>query len=503
MPTAFQALLKDDGSGGVGGLTGEHELCALFYDPSDEPTEVIVLVKNEGDNKLSTEQTVGASKSSSDLSLTDDKSPIDVPNGSSQPMMEKSSSPSKKMPVLGVKGKPLSGNNSKVTSNENASPQKGTNAGSLAALGSTKAALFESGGESDGQCETMSLELAKTVAAFPATTTKRARSSIENNNGPVMKRSKKKECSCEECPNKAISGGVCMGHGADNLVLTRKQSRSEGSKFDHKENEQISTAIGAVEMNRNKKPAAGKVTLPRGVTVRPSGKWQAQIYYAGKSRYIGVFESREDACYAYEVAGQVLMTSNEQNDDKVDANINLAKRAAFAGVEKRCRGAIPLSPVSRARALIVAENDATHLHAEEVRKKQDEEERQHQKRSQKEKGPVKQRSKKKYCSWEGCKNGPFKGGVCWRHGAKNTGKKCSNEGCSNYALNGGVCVRHGAKVKRCSWLGCTNNAVKGGVCIRHGATKSKKKCSREGCSNQSQKGGVCRRHGAKDLMKKA
>ena len=81
-----------------------------------------------------------------------------------------------------------------------------------------------------------------------------------------------------------------------------------------------------------KKPAAGKVTLPRGVTVRPSGKWQCQIYYAGKSRYIGVFESREDACYAYEVGGQVLMTCNDPKDNEVDANINLARKAAFAGV---------------------------------------------------------------------------------------------------------------------------------------------------------------------------
>lgn len=37
----------------------------------------------------------------------------------------------------------------------------------------------------------------------------------------------------------------------------------------------------------------------RGITMRPSGKWQAQLYFAGKSRYIGVFDSREEAALAF------------------------------------------------------------------------------------------------------------------------------------------------------------------------------------------------------------
>jgi len=39
----------------------------------------------------------------------------------------------------------------------------------------------------------------------------------------------------------------------------------------------------------------------RGITVRPSGKFQAQLYYAGRSRYIGVFDSEYDAATAYEM----------------------------------------------------------------------------------------------------------------------------------------------------------------------------------------------------------
>ena len=711
MPTAFQALLRDDGSGGVGGLTGEHELCALSYNSSDEPTEVVVLVKNEGGNELSTEQPSGVSKSS-DPSLVEDKMPSDGCNNSSAtPMMDKSAS--KKMPenekalaLGGLKDKLLSGNISKGTAKENASPQKGTNDGSFATLGCTNMALFESGGSEDAQVHfgTKSVAVVSAIASvkndLPAI--KRPYSDIINENGPAhtadaipvtIKRpysdiinnenvphtsSVKKncswkgakngalKCSSEGCTNWAVKEGVCVKHGKDtccfmsvnfalnihtSAVLTlMRQTAAKGEKCvpesllnpvreetltalrtadflsalsrtraliaaengaiqlyneevrkkeaeeeveqqktrleamplggtdneevcgrksvlvyanvnnispattkrlrpdnedesepvkkrskkkecscdDPKENEQISTAIEAVEMNRNKKPAAGKVTLPRGVTVRPSGKWQAQIYYAGKSRYIGVFESREDACYAYEVAGQVLMTCNEQNDDEVESNINLAKRAAFAGVEKRCMGATPLSPASRARALIVAENDATLLYAEEVRKKKEEEEEEGQQQktleatlgeteqeghrgresakrlqfdNENESGPFKKRSKKCEFSADGCTNKAVQGGVCKKHGAKVNRYECRSEGCTNKVVQGGVCIRHGAKTKRCSWLGCTKKAIQGGVCRRHGAKV--KLCSSEGCTNQVQKGGVCIRHGAKDLMKKA
>lgn len=38
--------------------------------------------------------------------------------------------------------------------------------------------------------------------------------------------------------------------------------------------------------------------LSRGITVRPSGKWQVQMFYAGKSRYIGG-ELRGSACWQF------------------------------------------------------------------------------------------------------------------------------------------------------------------------------------------------------------
>ncbi|GMI26260.1 hypothetical protein TrCOL_g10744 [Triparma columacea] len=46
-------------------------------------------------------------------------------------------------------------------------------------------------------------------------------------------------------------------------------------------------------------------------TERPSGKWQAQLYYSGKSRYIGVYDSLAEASLAHEVAREMLGAGNE------------------------------------------------------------------------------------------------------------------------------------------------------------------------------------------------
>ena len=79
-------------------------------------------------------------------------------------------------------------------------------------------------------------------------------------------------------------------------------------ELDPKDNEKINEAINAVRRSGGgkQKKSDDKGSLPRGVTMRPSGKWQAQLYYAGKSRYIGVFDSREKACLAYEISREVL-----------------------------------------------------------------------------------------------------------------------------------------------------------------------------------------------------
>ena len=70
----------------------------------------------------------------------------------------------------------------------------------------------------------------------------------------------------------------------------------------------------------------------RGVTMRPSGKWQVQYYYCGSSRYIGVFQSKEDALNAYEFTRAILGKEEGEalTKDQILHNINLARNAAFS-----------------------------------------------------------------------------------------------------------------------------------------------------------------------------
>merc|ERR1740124_1215554 len=87
--------------------------------------------------------------------------------------------------------------------------------------------------------------------------------------------------------------------------------------------------------------AALSAAILRGVTMRPSGKWQAQLYYAGKSRYIGVFDTREKAALAYEIAREKLKTDKSPSDQsaqsvkETEANVNAARKAAFEGVNEK------------------------------------------------------------------------------------------------------------------------------------------------------------------------
>ncbi len=74
------------------------------------------------------------------------------------------------------------------------------------------------------------------------------------------------------------------------------------------------------------------LTEVRGVTMRPSGKWQVQYYYCGSSRYIGVFESKEDALTAYETTREILGKEGTETltKEEIYNNVNLARNAAFS-----------------------------------------------------------------------------------------------------------------------------------------------------------------------------
>jgi len=87
----------------------------------------------------------------------------------------------------------------------------------------------------------------------------------------------------------------------------------------------------------NDKAAALAAAILRGVTMRPSGKWQAQLYFAGKSRYIGVFDTREKAALAYEIAREKLKAGHVKGSDGATTEnlVNEARKAAFDGVSEQ------------------------------------------------------------------------------------------------------------------------------------------------------------------------
>lgn len=95
------------------------------------------------------------------------------------------------------------------------------------------------------------------------------------------------------------------------------------------------SAINSASGKKNDKAASLASAILRGVTMRPSGKWQAQLYFAGKSRYIGVFDSREKAALAYEIAREHLQNKSVSGSKDTDAHVNAARKAAFEGVNEK------------------------------------------------------------------------------------------------------------------------------------------------------------------------
>ena len=67
---------------------------------------------------------------------------------------------------------------------------------------------------------------------------------------------------------------------------------------------------------------------------------QAQLYFAGNSRYIGVFDTREKAALAYEIAREKLKTEKANAEGSLTPKqtenaVNAARKAAFEGVNEK------------------------------------------------------------------------------------------------------------------------------------------------------------------------
>lgn len=76
-----------------------------------------------------------------------------------------------------------------------------------------------------------------------------------------------------------------------------KYVAEEGQKF-------TSTNVGKYE-----EESSSKEQTPRGIVRRDSGRWQAQLYWKGNMRYIGVFRTKELAAMAHEFVRERLRRS--------------------------------------------------------------------------------------------------------------------------------------------------------------------------------------------------
>jgi|AntRauTorckE5430_2_1112549.scaffolds.fasta_scaffold10477_2 hypothetical protein len=115
----------------------------------------------------------------------------------------------------------------------------------------------------------------------------------------------------------------------------KRKAVGSSSNADKTKSAAAISAINNAAGKKNNKAASLAAAVLRGVTMRPSGKWQAQLYFAGKSRYIGVFDSREKAALAYEIAREHLQDKNAQGSKDTESHVNAARKAAFEGVNEK------------------------------------------------------------------------------------------------------------------------------------------------------------------------
>ncbi|KAL9189555.1 hypothetical protein ACHAXT_009230 [Thalassiosira profunda] len=147
-------------------------------------------------------------------------------------------------------------------------------------------------------------------------------------------------CAKAGCRAAATSGYYCQRHCGK--PPPRKTVARTPKKWTESANEaRIDAAISAVQtcygIGGKRKEKLGSLAklsnlAVRGVTQRPTGKWQAQVYHAGGSHYLGVFPSRTEAVLAYEVARELLDEEASVGDAK--KSLAMAREAAREAARK-------------------------------------------------------------------------------------------------------------------------------------------------------------------------
>lgn len=88
---------------------------------------------------------------------------------------------------------------------------------------------------------------------------------------------------------------------------------------------------------------------------------QAQLYFAGMSRYVGVFDTREEACLAHEVFRKKLKSEKVTDDkEKIKKVIIAARQAAYDAVKDKQNGTLVHNPAPNKRGAGAAATTANN-----------------------------------------------------------------------------------------------------------------------------------------------
>ena len=100
-----------------------------------------------------------------------------------------------------------------------------------------------------------------------------------------------------DTPEQASAAFMSVRKDLDGANLATLTANEVDATFDAAKTKALEAVIGFVPKKRKSKTTADR-DLPRGVTKKPSGKFQARVWLEGKPHYIGTFDTSEQASTA-------------------------------------------------------------------------------------------------------------------------------------------------------------------------------------------------------------
>ena len=91
------------------------------------------------------------------------------------------------------------------------------------------------------------------------------------------------------------------GDENDSMTQDKRQNKSGDSSSGFPNRSEVLARAAALLAQTQ-----ASLDIPKGVTVRPSGRWQSQVYYKGQSRYLGVYSDSREAAMAWTIAKALL-----------------------------------------------------------------------------------------------------------------------------------------------------------------------------------------------------